>query len=107
VLVVIGLPLKPYGWFACFSWGRIREYPTILAITPPTTNQQHRIFYCSRHDPQKLCVALYEHRIQSADLVTELITTNNLSDQSFSAELNSFLDRYGFENTKDLKNPAI
>jgi RES domain len=70
-------------------------------------DQVDGIFYCSRHDPQKLCVALYEHRTQPADLVTELVTANNLSDQSFSAELKSFLDRYGFENTNDLKNPAI
>jgi hypothetical protein len=33
VLIVIGLPLKPLGWFTYFSWGRIREYLTMPSTT--------------------------------------------------------------------------
>jgi hypothetical protein len=37
VLIVIGLPLKPFGWFAYFSWGRTREYLTTHTM-PLTTD---------------------------------------------------------------------
>jgi hypothetical protein len=56
------------------------------------------LFYCSRYDPKKFCVVLYENRVEKTDLEEMLITNNNLLDESFSSELQNFFDLYKYDN---------
>jgi RES domain len=60
-------------------------------------DQVDGIFYCSRYDPKKSCVVLYENRVDKTDLEEILITTNNLLDESFRSELQNFFDLYKFD----------
>ncbi len=64
------------------------------------------LYYCSRYDPSKLCVALYEHRVERSDLEEQRVTAANLLDPSFDLELQQFLDRYGYERD-DTEDPSI
>jgi RES domain len=64
------------------------------------------LYYCSRYDPSKLCVALYEHRVEISDLEEQKVTADNLLDLAFDSELHQFLDRYGYE-LDDAENPSI
>ena len=64
------------------------------------------LYYCSRYDPSKLCVALYEHRVKISDLEEQRVTADNLLDLAFDSELQGFLDRYGYERD-DVEDPSI
>lgn len=64
------------------------------------------IYYRSRYNPSGFCVALYENRLTAADFQEERVTTNNLLDRSFEAELKQILARYGYQRDDD-DNPAI
>jgi hypothetical protein len=64
------------------------------------------LYYCSRYDPTKLCVALYEHRVEISDLEEQKVTADNLLEVAFNSELQQFLDRYGYE-LDDAEDPAI
>ncbi len=69
-------------------------------------DQVDGLYYCSRYDPRKLCVALYDDRVGLADLEEKRITAENLLDPSFDSELQQFLDRYGYELDNE-DNPEI
>jgi RES domain len=64
------------------------------------------LYYCSRYDPSKFCVALYDGRVELADLEEQRVTAENMLDISFESDLQQFLDRYGYE-LDDTDNPAI
>ncbi len=59
------------------------------------------IYYPSRHDPSRYCIALYENRILPGDLQEQRITEDNLLDRSFESELRQILDNYGYELDDD------
>lgn len=64
------------------------------------------LYYCSRYDPSKICVALYDGRVELADLEEQRVTADNLLDLAFDSELKQFLDRYGYE-LDDTEDPLI
>ncbi len=64
------------------------------------------LYYCSRHDPSKFCVALYDGRVELSDLEEQRVTAENLLDLSFESDLQQFLARYGYE-LDDVDNPSI
>lgn len=64
------------------------------------------LYYCSRYDPSKLCVALYDGRVEVDDLEEQRVTAENLLDPSFDSELQQFLDRYGYDRD-DTEDPSI
>jgi RES domain len=64
------------------------------------------LYYCSRYDPSKLCVALYDGRVEVDDLEEQRVTAENLLDPSFDSELQQFLDRYGYDRD-DNEDPSI
>jgi RES domain len=64
------------------------------------------IYYRSRFDPSRFCIALYDDRVNLAELREERVTTNNLLDRSFEPELQQILDEYGYQRDDD-DNPAI
>jgi hypothetical protein len=64
------------------------------------------LYYCSRYDPTKLCVALYDRRVELADLEEQRVTADNLLEVAFNSELQQFLDRYGYD-LDDAEDPAI
>jgi hypothetical protein len=64
------------------------------------------LYYRSRYDPSKFCVALYDERVELSDLVEQRVTTDNLLDLDFDADLQQFLDRYAYERD-DSENPSI
>jgi RES domain len=55
------------------------------------------LYYCSRHDPSKFCVVLYEHRVKLSDLDEESVTKDNLCDLSFNICLQKFIDLYKYK----------
>jgi hypothetical protein len=64
------------------------------------------LYYRSRFDPSRFCIALYDDRVNPAELNEERITANNLLDRSFEPELQQILDEYGYQRDDD-DNPAI
>ena len=64
------------------------------------------LYYCSRYDPTKPCVALYEYRVEISDLEEQKVTADNLLDVAFDPKLQQFLDRYGYERD-DTEAPSI
>ncbi len=64
------------------------------------------LYYCSRYDPSKFCVALYDGRVDSSELEEKRVTAENLLDVSFESDLQQFLDRYGY-NRDDAEDPSI
>jgi RES domain len=64
------------------------------------------LYYRSRYDPSRLCVALYDSRVSLAELKEKRITANNLLDRSFEPELQQVLDEYGYQRDDD-DNPEI
>jgi hypothetical protein len=64
------------------------------------------LYYYSRYDPSKICVALYDGRVELTDLEEQRVTADNLLDLAFDSELQQFLDRYGYELDND-DNPEI
>jgi RES domain len=64
------------------------------------------LYYRSRYDPSRFCVALYDGRVNPAELKEERITANNLLDRSFEPELQQILVEYGYELDND-DNPEI
>jgi RES domain len=64
------------------------------------------LYYRSRYDPSRLCVALYDSRVNPAELKEERVTENNLLDRSFEPELQQILDEYSYQRDDD-DNPAI
>ncbi len=55
------------------------------------------IYYPSRYDPSRFCVALYESRIVPGDLQEQRVTEHNLLDRSFELDLRQILDNYGYQ----------
>ena len=64
------------------------------------------LYYRSRHDLSKLCVALYDGRVELADLEEQRVTADNLLDLAFDSKLQQFLDLYGYERD-DAEDPSI
>jgi RES domain len=64
------------------------------------------LYYRSRFDPSRFCVALYDDRVSPAELKEERITSDNLLDRSFEPELEQILDEYGYQ-LDDEDNPEI
>jgi hypothetical protein len=64
------------------------------------------LYYCSRYDPSKFCVALYDGRVELADLAEQRVTSENLLDRYFESDLQQFLDRYGYDRD-DAEDPSI
>jgi chromosome partitioning protein len=59
------------------------------------------IYYPSRYDSSRYCVALYESRILPGDLQEQRVTEDNLLDRSFELDLRQILDHYGYEIDDD------
>jgi chromosome partitioning protein len=59
------------------------------------------IYYRSRHDPSRLCVALYENRVIPTDLQVQRVTPHNLLDSSFAATRQEISDVYGYKLLDD------
>jgi RES domain len=55
------------------------------------------LFYRSRFDPSKFCVAMYENRVSPESLPEERVTANNLLDVLFAPTLQQILDEYQYE----------
>jgi hypothetical protein len=64
------------------------------------------LYYRSRYDPSRFCVALYNGRLSREEFREERITRDNLLDRSFEVELQQILNEYGYERDGD-DNPAI
>jgi hypothetical protein len=64
------------------------------------------LYYRSRYDPSRFCVALYDGRVNPAELKEERVTENNLLDRSFEPDLQQILDEYGYQRDDD-DNPEI
>lgn len=65
------------------------------------------IYYHSRHDNSRSCVALYENRVLPGDLREQRVTEHNLLDRSFASDLQQILDTYGYQIDIDENNPII
>jgi RES domain len=64
------------------------------------------LYYRSRFDPSRFCIALYDERVTSDELREERVTANNLLDRSFEPKLQQILDEYGYQRDNDY-NPSI
>jgi chromosome partitioning protein len=60
------------------------------------------LYYRSRYDPSRFCVALYENRVRLADLREQRVTLNNLLDESFAPTLQQILHEYQYQLGDDL-----
>jgi chromosome partitioning protein len=59
------------------------------------------IYYRSRHDPSRFCVALYENRLIPTDLQVQRVTPHDLLDSSFAATIQRISDAYGYQLLDD------
>ncbi len=65
------------------------------------------LYYRSRFDPSRFCIALYDRdRVSGSDLQETRITENNLLDRSFESQLKEIFYEYGYERD-DTDNPSI
>jgi RES domain len=70
------------------------------------TDRVDGLYYRSRFDPSRFCVALYDRRVRKEELREERITKDNLLDRSFEPQLQQILDEYGYQRDDD-DNPSI
>jgi RES domain len=59
------------------------------------------LYYRSRFDPSRFCVALYENRVAIDILQERKVTDSNLLDPSFEMELQQILKEYQYELDDD------
>jgi hypothetical protein len=64
------------------------------------------LYYRSRFDPSRFCVALYDSRVSVEDLQEKRLTEENLLDPSFESQLHQIFNEYGYERD-DTDNPSI